>query len=91
MAAIGPAESDVLDPERDGIGSSVGAWFGIFANAEQIVEGNVDEVGSGGLLGGVWGVGPVLTENVFGNGDRDGKLRFRGRVLAFVSMDHVTQ
>ena len=58
-SAVGPSESDVLDPEGDCVGFG-GSRSGVFTNPEQVVERNVDEIGGGGLFGAVWGVGPVV-------------------------------
>jgi hypothetical protein len=48
--AVSPAESYVLDPDWDGVGFGA-ARFGVFANSQQVVESNVDQVSSCLLLG----------------------------------------
>jgi len=70
-SAILAAEGDVADPNWNGVGAE-GSGLGVLADAEEVVEGNVAEVGGGTLVGTLVWVVPGLLEEVLGEGDRDG-------------------
>ena len=64
---VGVPEGDILDGEWDSVGF-VGARLGVLTNSEEVVEGDVTQVGNSEkavLLAGWVGAGPSFVEQVF--------------------------
>ena len=77
-------EGDVLDRKWDGEFGVLRTWFGEFAHTEQVVKGDVGEVGDGLLFEGgegAVGVSPAVAEDALDDGDGDGQLGLMGWVL----------